>query len=423
MSRIKASILGAVPALVIIGLAACGDQPTDVSSARAPRGPSLATALPPGEPLPEYPATYVGDDVDGRPMYELDRVCDVFIGEPVIDPADGAPQRYTHQALVRVPPGAKIKLVGDAAMQESGSKLFTCDARDPDDPTQPVIDPVTLHAAKGDAPSINENGVELDLNGYSITVSPAFGEDPAFENIGVVLAGDDVTLTNSADADAAGNGVSRIFGFGHNIDVEAVRPTVQGRRFDADGDPATVDWIYNLETQGGMGIRLSAGPMRFDQVKSVNLDPVAGGGFEARRLLSGILTVTNSHFEGGTEGVFLRELQGVSLLNNYVSGGSGPAISTRQAVSTTGRPIIIRGNTVDNSAQGIVWGRDSRNNTGSLKIDGNFVTRYRTCGIGWSTRNATIAPLVLNDATRPTLSLAHLNSFDRATQQTCRLAD
>ncbi|MFN2564252.1 MAG: right-handed parallel beta-helix repeat-containing protein [Gemmatimonadaceae bacterium] len=420
MSVTKKAAAATLAAVTLLGAAAC-DRPVESVSGLKPVGPNFATALAEGEAMRRIVLT----ERDETGAYLLNRVCDVFIGEPVVDPVDGAPQRYDHQVVVELPADAPanptIKLVGDAAMQASGSKLFTCDAVDRDadgnpildanGQEQPVIDPVTLHAAKGDAPQVTTNGVTLDLNGYSITVSPAFG-DPgkeAFENIGVVLAGEDQTLTNSA------NEVSKIYGFGHNVDIEAVRPKVLGKRWDGDGDPTTVDWVYNIETRGGFGIRLSDGPALIDQVKSVNLDPVEGQGFEARRMSSGILTVTNSHFEGGTEGAFLREVSGVTFKDNYVSGRSGPGIATRQAVSTSTRPIQILGNTVVNSTVGVLWGRDSRNNAG-LKIEGNKISQYTTCGVGRSSRNTTIAPLTM-------AGIAAVNTFDRATAQTCTIQD
>lgn len=409
-SVVRIATASTLSTVTLLAAVACADRSTEPGARLKPTAPSYAVAV-------AEMSRIALQDTDGDGWLELDRVCDVFIGDPAVDPVDGVPQRYEHQVVVDVPAGSRIKIVGAAGMD---GKLFTCDAVDRDadgNPIldangnqQPVIDPVTLHAAKGDAFQINTADVTVDLNGYSITVSPAFGEDPAFENLGVQLAGDRVTLTNNS------SDVSKIFGFGHNVDIEALSPTVQGYRYNAAGERDPNGDVYNLETKGGFGIRLSSGTMKIDQVKSVNVDDqVDGQGFEARRISSGFLTVSNSYFAGGAEGAFLREVSGVTLTNNYVSGVTGPGIATRQAISSTARPIKLVGNKVDNSAQGIVWGRDSRNN-GGLTISGNTITRYATCGIARSSRNTTIAPLTL-------ASIAAANTFDRTTQQTCTIAD
>jgi len=365
-------------------------------------------------------------DADGN--YLLSRVCDVFIGEPVIDPIDGAPQRYDHQVIVDVPVGARIKLVGTEAM--GSSKLFTCDAvdRNPDGTPildangqeQPVIDPVTLHAAKGDGPLVTTNGVTLDLNGYSITVSPEMDIAAGFENIGVVLAGSGQTLTNSSTQ------VSKIYGFGHNIDIEADNPTVQGRRFAADGvTPDIAGPIFNIETRGGMGIRLSTGTMTIDQVKSVNNDdPIDGQGFEARRISSGFLTVSNSHFEGGGEGAFLREVSGVTFTNNFVASSNGPAIVTRQARSLAGRAILITDNVVGDGTTGIFWGRESTS-SGNLRITGNILLNSG-CSIGLSSRNAlsSISPYSLTSTATNFIGNVNFRNAARTVKATtCRVGD
>jgi hypothetical protein len=377
---------------LVATMVACSDQPTAVGGMRAPAGARRAVVVAERE-------HYVPpqDPVTGE--YLLDRVCDVFIGEQVIVAPDLPPEKYAHQVVVDVPAGSKIKLVGDA-------KTFTCNAEDPDVPGRPVIEPTTDHAAKGNGPEINTDGIDLDLNGYSVTVSPSATDlDPLYDNIGFLVTGSGVTLRNSAAVAADGvTGVSKISRFGHNIDIQAANPTLQGQIFGG---------VYNLETTGGMNVRLSSGTVKVDQVKSVDLDPVAGQGFEIRRCGTSLSTITNSYFVGGTEGVFIRECSGVTFEGNFVSGQTGEGITTREAISTTARPIVIRGNTVfDNGASGIVWGRDSRNN-GGLVISGNTLRNYGLCGIQQSTRNATIAPLTL-------ASLAASNTFDRTTSRTCR---
>jgi hypothetical protein len=386
----------------------------------------------------DVPRITLSLDADGT--YHLDRVCDVFIGVPAVDPADGAPQRYAHKLIVELPadagPNPVIKVVGDAAMQASGSKVFTCDADDPDiEGLQPVIDPITDHAAKGDGPTVTTDGVTLDLNGYSITVSPAFGTAyqiqnadgtitaGTFENLGVVLAGSNQTLTNSADVGAEVDpatgrnvGVSYIWGFGHNVDVEAESPTVRGR---------IVNGVYNLESNGGFGIRLSSGTMTIDAVKSVNNEDLdAGGGFEARRISSGFLTVSNSHFEGGAEGAFLREVSGVTFTKNYVASVAGPAISTRQARSLSGRPIVITDNVVGAGTTGILWGRESTS-SGNLKIEGNILLNTG-CSIGLSSRNAlsSISPYSLSSTATNFIGNVNFRNVEKTVKATtCRVGD
>ena len=388
-------------------------------------------------------------DADGT--YHLDRVCDVFIGEPVVDPADGAPQRYDHQVIVELPPNPGpnpvIKVVGTEAT--APGKVFTCDAADRDADgalipdldgnPQPVIDPVTLHAAKGDGPLVSLDGVTLDLNGYSITVWPALGTTAripstttatgdttvSFENIGVVLAGSGQTLTNNVAA------TSKVYGFGHNIDIEADNPTVQGWRYAADGTRDVAGPHFNLEAVGGFGIRLSTGTMKIDQVKSVNnADLELGQGFEARRISSGFLTVSNSHFEGGAEGAFLREVSGVTFTKNYVASVNGPAIVTRQARSLTAtstreaRPMIITDNVVGAGTTGILWGRESTSQ-GNLKIEGNVLLNA-SCSIGLSSRNnlSSISPYSLTSGTTNFIgNFNHRNVEKTVKATTCRVGD
>jgi hypothetical protein len=408
--------MAAASITLLAGAVACDRQTETVTRRLTPTEPSFAVVV------NEYARYTPRQNANG--VYLLDRLCDVFIGDPVPEPGTAAPLKYAHQTVVDVAPGSRIRVIGTPEMNRAGSKTFVCNARD--DNGQPLIDPNTLHAAKGDGPQIFTDGVTLDMSGYSITVSPALGEEPGFENIGISLLGSDQTLMNSSTVDVAAAddattgrkpGVTRIWGFGHNVDVEAVaNPTVRGRRYNDDGVTINATGpVFNLETTGGMGVRLSGGLITVTQVKSVNLDPIEGQGFEARRSLPGSRTVvSNSHFEGGAEGVFVREYSGITLLGNYVSGHAGPGISTRESFSTADARIIFRNNTVENSTVGILWGRESVNDAGLL-ISGNTISQFTTCAIGLSTRAAEIAPLTLG-------GIADVNTIN-GTPRTCIVDD
>jgi hypothetical protein len=385
-------------------MVACSDQPTAVGGMRPAAGPRRAVAV---AARPTY--TPPQDLATGE--YLLDRVCDVFIGEQAgLVPA---PEVYEHQLVVVVPTGSKIKLVGDAAMQASGSKKFTCDATDRDAEGNPVLDangqpqaviePTTLHPARGDGPQINTDGVELDLNGYSIESFPSAADltgDPLLANISFFISGANVTLRNRA-AD-----VSVISRFGHSIDAQGFSTQILGE---------VVDGVYNFEVTGGVALRNHSGTALIDKLKSVDVDPVNGQGIIVRRCAAGSSsTVRNSYFVGGSEGAFIRECSGVTFENNFLgSNGTGDGITTRQAVSTRTAPIVITGNTVENNLRsGIVWGRDSRNN-GGLVISGNTISQWSECGIRVATKNTTIAPLTLT-------SLTAANTFDRTTTRVCQ---
>lgn len=392
---------------LLVGVAACRSDEVLTPGAAGPAdGPSFAV-------VGARPTYTPPQDENG--VYLLDRVCDVFIGD------DPLLSSYTHQTLVDIPAGSKVKLVGDV-------KTFVCDARDYDEngnlvlldangqpataenggQVQPVIDPVTLHAVKGDGPKINTSGIDFDLNGYSITVFPTPEDDARFENLGVVVTGANVTVRNSAvvatDESGAVTGVTRIFGFGHNLELAALNPTLKGEIYDG---------VYNLETRGGMNVRQSSGTAIVDKVKSVDLDPIAGQGFEIRRCAAGSRSyITNSWFVGGTEGVFIRECAGVTLDRNTVSGQAGDGIVTRQATSSTNFPIVITNNTLfENGATAIAWGRDSRS-SGGLNVSANRITTS-ACGIGRSTRNTTIAPYLSVGA------IANAQTSISATVRTC----
>jgi hypothetical protein len=320
---------------------------------------------------------------------------------------------YEHQLVVVVPVGAKIKLVGDAAMQASGSKKFTCDATDRDAQGNPVLDangkpqaviePTTLHPARGDGPQINTDGVQLELNGYSIESKPSAADltgDPLLANISFFISGANVTLRNSS-AD-----VSLISRFGHSVDAQGVSTQILGQ---------VVNGVYNFETTGGVALRNHSGTALIDGIKSVDLDPVNGQGIIVRRCAAGSRsTVRNSYFVGGAQGAFIRECSGVTFENSFLgSNGSGDGLTTRQAISTAAEPIVIRGNTVQtNLLSGIVWGRDSRNN-GGLVISGNKISTWGECGIRVAARTATIAPLTLT-------SLTAGNSFLTAGTKVCQ---
>jgi hypothetical protein len=403
---------GIVATASMVTLAACSDQPTTAVSGFHPVGAKLALAV------ATRPTFTPPQDGDGT--YLLDRVCDVFIGEQAgLAPA---PEMYEHQTVIVVPAGAKIKLVGDAAMQASGSKRFTCDATDRNTDGTPnldangnpqaVIEPTTLHPARGDGPQINTDGVDLDLNGYSIESFPSAADltgDPQLANIAFFVSGANVTIRNSADVDADGvTGVSTISRFGHSLDLQSASSTVRGKK---------VGNVYNLVTTGGVALRNHSGISLIDQIKSVD-DQVGGQGILVRRCAAGSKsTISNSWFVGASEAVFIRECSGVTFENNFISSnGLGAGITTRQATSTASAPIVIRGNTVvNNLASGIVWGRDSRSSSG-LVISGNTVSTWGECGIRISTRNTTFAPLTV-------ASLTAGNTFTTAGTRVCRQGD
>jgi hypothetical protein len=398
-------------AYTVLGLAtmvACSDQSTGVRGLR-PAGANRAVAV---TARPTYTPP---QDADGT--YLLDRVCDVFIGEQAgLVPA---PQMYEHQTVIAVPAGSKVKLVGDAAMQASGSKKFTCDATDRNADGSPnldangqpqaVIEPTTLHPGRGDGPQINTDGIDLDLNGYSIESLPSAADltgDITLANIAFFVSGANVKVRNTAVVGADGvTGVSTISRFGHSLDLQGASSTVQG---------AKVGDVYNFVTTGGVALRNHSGVSLIDQIKSADPD-VGGQGIIVRRCAAGSKsTVSNSYFLGGSEAAFIRECSGVTFENNFLSsGGTGDGLTTREAVSTTATPIVIRGNTVANNLlSGIIWGRDSRNN-GGLVISGNKVSTWGECGIRVASRGATIAPLTL-------ASITAGNTFDRTTTRVCQ---
>jgi hypothetical protein len=401
--------------LGLFAMTACSDQSTTAPGLRPTGAPSRAVVV---DARPTYTPPQ-----DAGGTYLLDRVCDVFIGEVAgLLPAE-TPQKYEHQTVVVVPVGSKIKLVGTAAMQASGSKKFTCDATDRDDKgnanlatngqPQAVIDPVTLHAARGDGPGIHTDGIDLDLNGYSIESLPSAADltgDPAFANIAMLMTGSNVTLRNSAVVGEDGvTGVSTISRFGHSFDAQGASITIRGEKFGE---------VYNLVTTGGVALRNHSGVSLIDKIKSVD-DQVDGQGIIVRRCAAGSKsTVSNSYFVGGAEAAFIRECSGVTFENNYLgSNGLGAGITTRQATSTAAAPIIIRGNTVANNlASGIVWGRDSRNNNASLVISGNTVSAWGECGIRISTKGTTFAPLTV-------ASLTAANTFTTSGTRVCRQGD
>jgi hypothetical protein len=409
--HITASTLTALG--LIATMVACSDQPTAVGGMRPTARPSRAVAV-------AERARYTPPQDPATGEYLLDRVCDVFIGEQVIVAPDPIPEKYAHQVFIDVPAGSKIKLVGTAEMQAAGSKKFTCDATDRNADGSPnldangqpqaVIEPTTLHPARGDGPQINTDRIDFDLNGYSIESLPSAADltgDPLFANISFLITGANVTLRN---ASAEKSLISR---FGHSIDAQGASTQILGKLV---GDVVTGD--YNLETTGGVALRNHSGIALIDGVKSV--DPaVDGQGILVRRCAAGSKsTIRNSHFVGGAEGVFIRECSGVTFDNNYFSSnGQGDGLSTRQAISTTAAPIVITNNTVaSNLLSGIIWGRDSRNNSGSLKISGNKVSTWGECGIRLATKNTTIAPLTVTSVTAG-------NTFLSAGTKVCQQGD
>jgi PKD repeat protein len=327
--------------------------------------------------------------------YLLPKACDVFIGEAPSLAPDPDPTKYAHQLHVVVPAGAKVKLVRrsdypnmtfaplptgiEADEPDASSRTFQCNSEDPQNPGYWVVDPVTVHAGKGDGPQINTDGVTLDLNGFSIKAdargetllvpSPHTGP---MDNIGPSMGGARQTLTNSSTTD-----VSMISGFGHNIDVEADNPTVAGKEISPG--------LYNIEATGGVGVRLSTGTVTVTGVKSVDFTqeggvPV-GVGFEIRRCgARSTANIHHNHFVGSGEGVLIRECSGVNITDNFISSPGGVGVNTRQAVGTTAAPVRIANNTIDLAytgqslvgPTGIAWALASDN----LTITGNTIKNY-----------------------------------------------
>lgn len=403
----KSTALTTTSALAALGLIggvlACADQqPTGVQSARAPRAPSRAVVV------ADRPVLTLAQDADGA--YLLDRACDVFIGEQVVLPPDAPATKYEHQALVQLAPGSKVRLVGDAAMQASGSKTFTCDATDRNaDGTpvldangnpQPVIDPVTLHPAKGNGPEINTDGIDFDLNGYSIASAPGadvLTGDPTLANGGIFVSGANVTIHNSS-AD-----VSLVSKFGHSFDIQGASPTLKG---------TVTAGVYNIETTGGLTLRNFSGTALIDGVKSVDTDAALGEGLFVRRCGTAKTTISNNYLVGGVDGLGIRECGNITVTGNTIgSNGTGEGITTREATSSATAPTVIKGNVIDgNGTNGIQWGRDSRS-TGGLVISGNTI-RNSPCGFALNSRNTSIAPLSLS-------GIGSANTFVNTPARTC----
>jgi hypothetical protein len=225
-------------------------------------------------------------------------------------------------------------------------------------------------------------------------------------NIAFFVTGTNVTIRNSAVVGADGvTGVSTLSRFGHSLDLQGVNVAVRGQK---------VGEVYNFVTTGGVALRNHSGVSLIDQIRSE--DPAVGGqGIIVRRCAAGSKsTISNSRFLGASEAAFIRECSGVTFENNFLSsGGAGDGITTREAVSTTAFPIIIRGNTVANNLlSGIIWGRDSRNN-GGLVISGNKVSQWGECGIRLATKGTTVAPLTV-------ASITAGNTFASTTTRVCQ---
>jgi PKD repeat protein len=296
------------------------------------------------------------------------------------------PTKFDHQLLVNVAPGVRLRLgmppAGVTFTSEpqpfpagiledgvAGSK-FTCDAMDPGTTTV-VMEPVTAHPAKGDGPKLFTKGVSLDLNGMSIQADPRHGD-----NLGVVLAGVGNTLTNSH-----AGAVSTVTGFGHNIELEAESPKVIGKRVTVGGVERE-----NIETTGGLGVRLSSGDVEVAYVRSIDFSTEAGVGpvgvgFEIRRCDGGTANIHDNHFVGSGEGVLIRECGTagrpgqVVLRNNFISSPGGVGVNTREAVGST-----IDDNVIDLAyagqslvgPTGIAWALGSD----ALKITKNTIRNY-----------------------------------------------
>ncbi|HEX7051001.1 MAG TPA: right-handed parallel beta-helix repeat-containing protein [Longimicrobiales bacterium] len=390
--------------LVVLGAGGCTDVPMQSRRAEV-LAPRFATVI--TERVPYTPPQ------DSTGAYLLPKACDVLIGEPAVEAGDPAATMYAHQLFVDVPAGSTVRLLPDTTLTlpagvehdvmlddtgtpAPGGTVFGCDARDPDDPTQPVVDPVTGEPAKGNGIVVGTSGITLDLNGYGIrSWISAASFDPALEGVGIAVAGSGVTVTNSrVDGADGGPVISVVSGFADNIDIEAENPTLSGLVVDHDGDPATPD-EYNLVVAGSVRLRRFTGTATVNAIASVGPDPAAGEGLLLRDCLSQSVTVTNSRFIGGAEGVFIRECSGVTFEDNFVSSPSGNGISTREAQSLATSPIVIRDNTIaDTGLSGILWGRESVNAAG-LTIEGNDISGWGTCGFELGERDAEIAPLTL----------------------------
>jgi PKD repeat protein len=400
---------------------ACNDD-SDTNTATGPiDGPSLAVAVQNRTPWrapqdPSDPSTYL-----------LPKACDVFIGEPSPEaPEPGGvvatPLKFDHQLLVvadytdngdgsfgitPIPSGSTVKLVRKAdypgiewagahafpsgvtddelrepsspgfdkagAVSEAGT-VFACNAEDPDTPGQPVVEPVTDHAGKGDGPQVNSDGITFDLNGYSIQAFVSATDlNPAYDNIGVTLGGANGTIKNSSER------VVWLSRFGHNLEAEAENPTLSGKRPNGLSG-------YGIETPGGVGVRLSSGTVTVEFIRSVDrtIDPVEGAigtGFEIRNCAGGSTSsIRNNYFVGSGEGVFIRQCSGVLLDGNTIGSPRGPGVVTREAVGRAGFPVSISNNTIDMKLlpelgvgpTGILWARASDNPT----ITGNTITGF-----------------------------------------------
>jgi PKD repeat protein len=389
------AILAAAAGLIAAG---CHDDPTRPIAPNGLRGPRLAVdpiaARTPWTPTLASDGyhyivgTFATTDAGGNPTTKVAaKACDVWIGEdPTVFPAGAEPKKFPHQLLVRVNPGAKLKLgmpapgVTFAAQPQPfpagihedavADSKFTCDAMEPGT-TEVVVDPVTAHAAKGDGPKLFTGGVSLDLNGMSIRADPRHGD-----NLGVVLAGVANTLTNSHDG-----AVSTVSGFGHNIELEAESPKVIGKLVTVGGVARE-----NIETPGGLGVRLSSGDVEVAYVRSIDYAVEAGAGpvgvgFEIRRCTGGTANIHDNHFVGSGEGVLIRECGTagrpgqVVLRNNFISSPGGVGVNTREAVGST-----IDNNVIDLAypgqdlvgPTGIAWALGSD----ALKITKNTIRNY-----------------------------------------------
>ena len=92
-SALKVGILSLAPVVALSGLVACTDSPTGLL--RTPQRANRATALLETEARPSYDAVNTGTtDAEGRPIFPLDEVCDICIGEdPVAAVHPEAPTR------------------------------------------------------------------------------------------------------------------------------------------------------------------------------------------------------------------------------------------------------------------------------------------------------------------------------------------
>ncbi|MBI4496987.1 MAG: right-handed parallel beta-helix repeat-containing protein [Chloroflexi bacterium] len=261
------------------------------------------------------------------------------------------------------PPGTVVRLIGPVA--------HAC---------TPEFDAFGALIA-GNGITIAAPGVTLDLNGHSIHSTSDAAADPQavgeVENIGVIVAAANVTVTNSSTA------VSLVDDFTANAEIEGSGALVRGLRVDHDSNPGTSP-VYNLvfgNSHGAAMAIVGSGAM-VDTVLLHDLS-IEGVGLEIVRTSN--VTVQQSRIVGSVTGLFIRESTSVSVVNNeYISGPTG-ILEDGIMVHGDGMEIIrnssaitISGNTIaDSRDNGIILDR----NVGNVTIQDNFILNNGGCGI------------------------------------------